>query len=333
MLVVLPSYCTDLKASLLPLSSFSDTGADTPSHTTRDVFPEDRSSNSEEVQLEEIELEQESWRPFEFRALEALLRCVTNHFVKSLDTISIAVSRNLDRVRRRTNSQALDSLRVVKTLVNELEANVNALEEALEERIRDDIGLQLMNLSVLHVLHEEFTSQSSAPASSERDKNAVTSIAQDRLQRKLRFSLDVAEEEGTKSVTENEGVLDEQNLIANNDQIVRSIDEEEQKYNMYSKLGTNEPLLLLDHYVQECEDNVNRIELLQKSIDTTEDYIRIGLDTVRNNLLKADLVFNATSVALGIGGVIAGLPPYKREVKHVVTIQLCRNIYLLAWHV
>ena len=43
----------------------------------------------------------------------------------------------------------LDHLRVVKQRVNELEANLRSLEEAMEEILNDNDRLQLMNISEL----------------------------------------------------------------------------------------------------------------------------------------------------------------------------------------
>mmetsp|Transcript_13618 Transcript_13618/g.49508 ORF Transcript_13618/g.49508 Transcript_13618/m.49508 type:complete len:687 (+) Transcript_13618:291-2351(+) len=281
----------------------SDGGSSMENFPIMREMVEDRSSSGEE-HIEDLELEQESWRPFEFRALEALLRCVTTQFNKSIDAISLRVSGNLETVRQRTNSQALDSLRMVKTLVDELEANVNALEEALEEIIRDDIGLQLMNLTSLHTLHE--TALKRRSSASREEEHGTTMVQNDNNDLEQKAAFHGKLNFGAEPAHEAEDAQKKEPAPADGSGQFPLDKELEDEYKEYSKLGTNEPMLLLDHYVQECEDYVNRIELLQKSIETTEDYIRLGLDTVRNNLLKADLVFNAVSVAIGIGGVIAG---------------------------
>mmetsp|Transcript_12596 Transcript_12596/g.45976 ORF Transcript_12596/g.45976 Transcript_12596/m.45976 type:complete len:352 (-) Transcript_12596:950-2005(-) len=177
---------------------------------------------------------------FEFLVLEAILEEATQIYNITLE----ALQENVNQALGNKNTQPqvdLNHLRIVKQRVNELEANLRSLEEAMEEILNDNDRLQLMNITELH-------------------KDPISF----------------------------------------------------QKHLQCGTLPLENATLVMDHYVQECEDLVNRIELLQKEIEASEKLMELQLDTTRNKLLKADLCFSVINISVGTGAMISsilGKPP------------------------
>lgn len=65
--------------------------------------------------------------------------------------------------------------------------------------------------------------------------------------------------------------------------------------------------MLLETYYTQLEDILNRIEELRNDINSTQDFLEICLDSIRNRMIEYDLRMTITGVAITIGTLIAGL--------------------------
>ncbi|GBG75383.1 hypothetical protein CBR_g20013 [Chara braunii] len=64
---------------------------------------------------------------------------------------------------------------------------------------------------------------------------------------------------------------------------------------------------LLENYYKQVEEVVNEVETMLSTIDATGEYLRTVLDSLRNELIRMDVMLNMTTCSLAAGGVLAGV--------------------------
>lgn len=65
--------------------------------------------------------------------------------------------------------------------------------------------------------------------------------------------------------------------------------------------------MLLETYLTQLEDVLNRIEELKSDINSTQDFLEICLDAVRNRMIEYDLKMTIAGFAITLGTLVAGL--------------------------
>jgi len=65
--------------------------------------------------------------------------------------------------------------------------------------------------------------------------------------------------------------------------------------------------MLLETYVTQLEDILNRIDELKSDINSTQDFLEICLDAVRNRMIEYDLKMTIAGFAITLGTLLAGL--------------------------
>lgn len=65
--------------------------------------------------------------------------------------------------------------------------------------------------------------------------------------------------------------------------------------------------MLLENYDAQIEDILNRIEELDGKITSTQEFLNISLDSVRNRMMRLDIMLSMAAFALAVGTLIAGI--------------------------
>jgi magnesium transporter len=86
--------------------------------------------------------------------------------------------------------------------------------------------------------------------------------------------------------------------------------------------------MLLENYYTQMEDVMNRIEELKSDINSTQEFIEICLDSIRNRMMQMELKISIAGVALTCGTLIAGLFGMNL-VSHLETSPIACKLYFL----
>jgi len=73
-----------------------------------------------------------------------------------------------------------------------------------------------------------------------------------------------------------------------------------------STLDTTQAEVLLDTYALEFQGLANELNMLEKEIDATEDYLKFKLDKARNRLIRLDVFFGIIGACLAVNSAITG---------------------------
>ncbi|KAK4414016.1 Magnesium transporter MRS2-1 [Sesamum alatum] len=65
--------------------------------------------------------------------------------------------------------------------------------------------------------------------------------------------------------------------------------------------------MLLDEYIVSIDNTLRKLITMKEYIQSTEDYINIHLDYVRNQLMQFELLLTIASFVFGIFGVVCGI--------------------------
>uniref|UniRef100_A0A7S4KTB7 Magnesium transporter n=1 Tax=Guillardia theta TaxID=55529 RepID=A0A7S4KTB7_GUITH len=71
-------------------------------------------------------------------------------------------------------------------------------------------------------------------------------------------------------------------------------------------LDTTQAEVLLDTYALEFQGLANELNMLEKEIDATEDYLKFKLDKARNRLIRLDVFFGIIGACLAVNSAITG---------------------------
>jgi magnesium transporter len=96
--------------------------------------------------------------------------------------------------------------------------------------------------------------------------------------------------------------------------ILQSDDDMAQMYLTESSKGTpreieshDEVEMLLETFYSQFEDCLNRIKELISSIKSTQDFLNITLDSIRNRMMQFEITMAMGALAISIGTFVAGV--------------------------
>eukprot|EP00235_Prasinoderma_singulare_P002658 CAMPEP_0119179814 /NCGR_PEP_ID=MMETSP1315-20130426/55371_1 /TAXON_ID=676789 /ORGANISM="Prasinoderma singularis, Strain RCC927" /LENGTH=613 /DNA_ID=CAMNT_0007174067 /DNA_START=68 /DNA_END=1909 /DNA_ORIENTATION=- len=96
---------------------------------------------------------------------------------------------------------------------------------------------------------------------------------------------------------------DKDDLIAMEE--VAGISQEE--HELHQRIMGQRAELVIDAAAMDMEALIDRMELLEKEIDSTEDLLSLKLDTMRNQILKVEVGLAIVQIPLALGAMITGM--------------------------
>ncbi|KAL0477497.1 mitochondrial inner membrane magnesium transporter [Acrasis kona] len=99
-----------------------------------------------------------------------------------------------------------------------------------------------------------------------------------------------------------------ENLLQSDEDMASMYLSEKMLYGKSREVNKHEEVeMLLENYYTQLEDILNRIEELKSDIQSTQEFIEICLDSIRNRMIQLELRLSIASLSLTSGTLVAGL--------------------------
>ncbi|KAG8370755.1 hypothetical protein BUALT_Bualt13G0016500 [Buddleja alternifolia] len=220
-----------------------------------------------ETRNSEVETDEETEFPFEFRALEVALEGICSSLDAQTRELEIVAYPALDELTAKISSRNLDRVRKTKSAMTRLTSRVQKVRDELEQLLDDDDDMADLYLSRKSATSASFSGYFGHP----------------------RWQL----------------TGDESPII--DSKISRSSSMTSAVTTTHEENNVEELEMLLEAYFMQIESTMNKLTTLREYIDDTEDYINIQLDNHRNQLIQLELFLSSGTVCLSVYSLVAAI--------------------------
>lgn len=220
--------------------------------------------------------------PFEFRVLESIFISVVDAISEHLDGLEPPINELLEVLTHGPNEKALTRLLALSNSLSAFQSNVSELRRAFGDVLSSDEDLDMMYL----------TAQS----------GGVDSILDESPDDPQRMTSGMAiTTPFTPATWAQEGGMSTGNK---NDAIQSSPYMDRQGGRATAVFMHEELELLMETYLKQMEETYMESKQLHSNIISTQATLKIGLDAVRNHIMRLNLGFTLATLSLAMGAFV-----------------------------
>ena len=237
-------------------------------------------------------LQEDKNLPFELECCEGSLMVLVGQLDNELDNIEIRIGKLLEKLPAQVNTENLEELRKVKSILVELESKSEQVTELLADFLEDEDDIAGMNLTsqLMKQEKEEAAPRSKAKKKSKRkgSKGVQGNGSSASVQRE------------TFDVLQGEEMKGELITVALDEAEIENILEEAEE-------ELEEVEDLIEYYLQRCTSIFSETQTLLVGMRDLEESISVVLSSRRFEVNRLELALSMASFAASIGAMLSGI--------------------------
>ncbi|QDZ20853.1 magnesium transporter [Chloropicon primus] len=231
-------------------------------------------------------LQEDKNLPFELECCEGSLMVLVGQLDNELDRIELRIGNLLEKLPAQVNTENLEELRKVKSILVELESKSEQVTELLADFLEDEDDIAGMNLTSQLMKKEEESRNSKTKKKSKRKSGKASGSGRSRS-------------EEPEAVAEQE-IKGELVTIALDDSEIENILEEAEE-------ELEEVEDLIEYYLQRCTSIFSETQTLLVGMRDMEESISVVLSSRRFEVNRLELALSMGSFAASLGAMISGI--------------------------
>ena len=224
--------------------------------------------------------------PFELECCEGALMVLVGQLDNELDTIEFRISKLLEKLPAKVNTENLEELRKVKSILVELENRSEQVTELLADFLEDEDDIAGMNLTSQLMKEEEQAKKGKKKPKSKKGKNAMGRASAD-----SRY--------GSEKGQDNYVSADYVTIAVDDSEVENILEEAEEELEEVEDL--------IEYYLQRCTSIFNETETFLVGMRDMEESIGVVLSSRRFEVNRLELALSMGSFAASLGAMISGI--------------------------